>query len=145
MGSKGNVVTWDSLPDSLKKELYSEINEHYLFHGTNTSAVHSIVEHGFDLKYSNEWCLFGKGIYFAEKAMKSDLYTDKHFRLSNLDPKKRFKKPPCMSCHDDLCYCGNRDYYDSVMGDGKWLFREFVVYYDASQCYPEFLITYERV
>uniref|UniRef100_A0A182YU59 Poly [ADP-ribose] polymerase n=1 Tax=Biomphalaria glabrata TaxID=6526 RepID=A0A182YU59_BIOGL len=172
VGSKGNVVTWDSLPDSLKKELYSEINEHYLFHGTNTSAVHSIVEHGFDLKYSNEWCLFGKGIYFAEKAMKSDQYTDKHFRrpngtkltmimtrillgnafvcdeshkkVSNLDPKKRFKKPPCMSCHDDLCYCGNRDYYDSVMGDGKWLFREFVVY-DASQCYPEFLITYERV
>ncbi|CAL1549085.1 unnamed protein product [Lymnaea stagnalis] len=57
---------------------------------------------------------------------------------------KKLSRPPCMSCSEDVCKCRDQTLFDSVMGDGRWLFREFVVY-ESSQCYPEYVITYTRV
>ncbi|CAL1535023.1 unnamed protein product [Lymnaea stagnalis] len=171
-GSKGRVCTTELLSDSMKKELYYEVNEHYLFHGTKSDTIEALIHNGLDPRLSNEATMFGKGIYAAERATKSDQYTDsKQQRTPNgtkltliltrmllgnvflCDDKhksvqskgsKKLSRPPCMSCLEDFCKCRDQTLFDSVMGDGKWLFREFVVY-ESSQCYPEYVITYTRV
>ncbi|XP_059159019.1 uncharacterized protein LOC131943027 [Physella acuta] len=171
-GSKGRVRTTELLDDSLKKELYYEINEHYLFHGTKSEYVDTLINYGFDPRLSSEGGMFGRGIYAAEKVTKSDQYTDpRSQRVQNGTPLKLFltrmllgnvflcdsnhksvaskdskklSRPPCTHCFQDVCKCKPQVLFDSVMGDGKWNFREFVVY-DASECYPEYVITYKRV
>lgn len=60
----------------------------------------------------------------------------------------KFCRPPCTTCHMDNCTTYSHvnkclDKFDSVVGDNDKLFREFVVF-DNDQCYPEYLITYER-
>jgi len=54
------------------------------------------------------------------------------------------KRPPCTepSCLSDTC--GHEDRFHSVVMDGQYIFREFVVY-DRNLVYPEYLITYDRV
>jgi hypothetical protein len=42
-------------------------NERWLFHGTRPSNVHKIIHEGFDHRVSNDYGMFGSGIYFAEK------------------------------------------------------------------------------
>jgi len=49
-----------------------------------------------------------------------------------------------MQCKIPSCTTAQHRPYDSVVGDGKWIFREFVVY-AKEQCYPEYVITYDRV
>jgi len=46
-----------------------EINEYYLFHGTDKETVSKILEGGFDARFSNPLNMFGAGIYFAENSM----------------------------------------------------------------------------
>ncbi|KAK6976314.1 hypothetical protein BgiMline_022738 [Biomphalaria glabrata] len=167
-GSKGSVQTKKYLSEAMKNELYSEVNEHYLFHGAKEDCVDTIVNHGLDPKLANEQAMFGKGIYTAERSTKSDQYTDSNPRKRNgqnltlilarmllgnvflCDEKSKFitgnkklSRPPCMKCYEDKCTCSNQVLFDSVMGNGNWLFREFVVY-EASHCYPEYVITYRR-
>ncbi|KAH9500601.1 hypothetical protein Btru_077062 [Bulinus truncatus] len=66
------------------------------------------------------------------------VYSTKHKETTQLI------RPPCKYCYKDKCSCPNQSLFDSVMLDGKCLFREFVVY-DKNQCYPEYVITYRRV
>ncbi|CAJ1351214.1 unnamed protein product [Effrenium voratum] len=51
-------------------------NEHWLFHGTTAEAAKGIAENDFrlDMSGSNAGTLYGKGIYLAENATKSDEY-----------------------------------------------------------------------
>ncbi|CAG5122479.1 unnamed protein product, partial [Candidula unifasciata] len=130
-GSKGRVITTEHLKSFMKEELYYEVNEHYLFHGTK--APKAIAANGIDPRVSNEAGMFGKGIYTAEAFTKADQYTES----------VKLTRPPCIQCSSDKCSCSNQELYDSVMGDGRWIFREFVVY-DQNQCYPEYLISYQR-
>jgi len=51
-----------------------EINEYYLFHGTDKETVSKILEGGFDARFSNPLNMFGAGIYFAENSSKSNQY-----------------------------------------------------------------------
>jgi hypothetical protein len=64
------------------------------------------------------------------------------FVNSSRDPPK-FQRPPCTQFQEVLCHCPSTHHYDSVLDDAGRLFREFVVY-EQCQCYPEYLITYER-
>lgn len=57
------------LDGSLKKE----INECYLFHGTDN--LPAIKKHGFDLKFVGHRNLFGRGFYFTEASAKADQYS----------------------------------------------------------------------
>lgn len=54
-----------------------------------------------------------------------------------------YKRAPCKACWKDKCTCTLNEFYDSVVGDGRWNYREFVVY-EKTQLYPEYIITYER-
>jgi len=56
--------------------LDAAVNENWLFHGTTRDAATGIAENDFrlDLSGSNAGTLYGKGIYLAENATKSDEY-----------------------------------------------------------------------
>ncbi|KAH9492681.1 hypothetical protein Btru_024551 [Bulinus truncatus] len=169
-GSNGRVVTSKYLSDAMKKELYYEVNEHYLFHGAKADTIDAIIHKGIDPKLASDEAMLGRGVYAAEKSTKSDQYTDSTDRRlrngSNLKlilarvllgnvylcdrsskfvtgkGAKKLSRPPCTKCLNDHCKCTALQ-FDSVMGDGGWLYREFIVY-DASHCYPEYVITYQR-
>ena len=57
---------------------------------------------------------------------------------------KKLTRPPCKvtSCGSDTCTHEER--YNSVVEEGKYIFREFCVY-GRLQVYPEYVITYDRV
>lgn len=50
----------------------------YLWHGTRTATPESIYcnksGEGFDVTYSNDSCMWGKGVYFAKTAKYSNDY-----------------------------------------------------------------------
>ncbi|XP_069131153.1 protein mono-ADP-ribosyltransferase PARP14-like [Argopecten irradians] len=156
--SSGEVCTYTKMRPCLKNELFPEINEHYLFHGTRLDNIEKVLSQGLDNRMAGDNAMFGAGVYAAESSTKADQYSDsKDNRTSS--PKKmlltrmclgeayisktptKFRKPPCKECLKDSC--AHKKFYDSVVGDGKWIFREFIVY-DPRQSYPEFLITYIR-
>ncbi|KAH9494574.1 hypothetical protein Btru_019890 [Bulinus truncatus] len=162
--SVGGVLTTKHLCDLMKQELITEINEHYLFHGTREHLVETLTNRGLDCRTSSAKCMYGKGIYMAESFTKADQYTDSdeqrspngtelymlliRAQLGNVcrfkDAKNGLCRPPCKHCSKDKCICDKQDLYDSVMRDKKEKFREFVLY-DNSQCYPEYLIIYKRL
>jgi serine/threonine protein kinase len=140
-------------------------NEHLLFHGTKVEAVSTLCNRGFDARIGALGGLFGAGCYFAENSSKSDEYvppgSKQYMFLCRVvlgapfvtqKTHANLRRPPCVQGHLDPQWppCGH-DRCDSLMATTKamdprsWLqkFREFVVY-DHSQCYPEYLIEYER-
>eukprot|EP00039_Didymoeca_costata_P006815 m.93604 g.93604 ORF g.93604 m.93604 type:complete len:533 (-) comp13403_c0_seq2:2791-4389(-) len=143
-------------------------NEFMLFHGTKKKYVDNVCNHGFDNRVSSTG-LFGNGIYFAESASKSDQYVPRGegsmflARVTLGTPhleraaRNKTRRPPCIEGHYDPLPPFNgtpcsHPRCDSVIALSKLqdpnaclpTFREFIVY-DGAQCYPEFLITYERV
>ncbi|XP_061184897.1 uncharacterized protein LOC133192906 [Saccostrea echinata] len=161
--AKGAIVTEKIIDERLKKDIISELNEVYLFHGTKSQFVGNIVSKGVDPKHGSDSGMFGRGIYCAESSTKADQYADDkdkrgqkgkmflmrlllgHMFLTERD--KKYKQPPCYNCYKDDCAEANHVRFDSVVGvkqQSGGLFREFVVY-DKDQCYPEYLITYTRL
>ena len=68
------------------------------------------------------------------------------FLCTARDPHK-YRRPPCANTKHlrDDCLETSHGSFDSVIGQAKrLLFREFVVY-ESDQCYPEYLISYDRV
>lgn len=59
-----------------RARLAQSLNEVYLFHGTSPEAAEAIARTGFLLRKagSKAGCAFGKGVYLAESASKSDEY-----------------------------------------------------------------------
>ncbi|XP_060083659.1 uncharacterized protein LOC132562897 [Ylistrum balloti] len=161
--NKGKIATTPKDGSVLYEDMFPEINEHYFFHGTKSEVVQTVLRQGLDCRMSNEKAMLGLGIYGAETSTKADQYADNKLQrttgskkmllvrmlLGNMfvckdhNPMK-YRRPPCRntSCLRDNCTSGHGQ-FDSVVGDGHWLFREFVVY-SADQCYPEYLITYRR-
>ena len=58
----------------------------------------------------------------------------------------KYRRPPCANtqCLKDDCREKSHGSFDSVIGQSGRLFREFVVY-QPEQCYPEYIISYDRV
>ncbi|XP_052712258.1 uncharacterized protein LOC128186509 [Crassostrea angulata] len=163
--STGDIATTKSLKkDSiLKKELYHEINEHFLFHGTKPDTYKKILSQGLDFRMAGGKGMFGQGVYLAESSTKADQYTDDKSARTKAEKKMflvrsclgkihlaktayKLKRPPCFQtgCKSGSCEHSERQRCDSVVGDGSWIFREFVTY-NQHQNYPEYLITYKRV
>ncbi|XP_052712257.1 protein mono-ADP-ribosyltransferase PARP15-like [Crassostrea angulata] len=163
--STGDIATTKSLKEDsvLTSELYHEINEHFLFHGTKPDTYKKILSQGLDFRMAGEKGMFGQGVYLAESSTKADQYTDDKLARSKAEKRmflvrsclgkihlaktaNKLQRPPCFQtgCESDSCEHPERQRCDSVVGDGSWIFREFVTY-NHHQNYPEYLITYKRV
>ncbi|XP_071087203.1 uncharacterized protein [Haliotis cracherodii] len=168
----GNCPSLPKLPlttqyagPELQCEVYSvEVNEHYFFHGTKIDRLSAILSHGLDSRVGNMEAMFGSGIYGAESSTKADQYTDDKTNRTPGDKQmvlmrmtlghpylsskpSKYRRPPCKNkTHlDDRCSDPNHGgFFHSVIGEGTWIFREFVVY-EPELCYPEYVITYSRV
>ncbi|KAK3604570.1 hypothetical protein CHS0354_026261 [Potamilus streckersoni] len=156
----GEVLTSNGMVSMLQKELYPEINEFFLFHGTKPENVDAIVKQGLDFRIASDNAMFGKGVYFAESSTKADQYTDQRFQRDTKEKRmflcrvsmgeigvynqpRNLKRAPCMESGCESDKCGHENRYDSVVGDGTWIFREFLIY-ERYQSYPEYLVTYQR-
>lgn len=165
--SSGNIKTSTILSShkygaGFTSDIYPEINEHFVFHGTLADTMDSVLTQGLDCRMSRGTAMFGQGAYGAESSTKADQYVDRKENRQKIphqmllvrmclgdiclyDLPVAHRRAPCKRCRNDNCKAHKpKDFYDSVVGDGKWLFREFIVY-DKRQAYPEYLITYERV
>ncbi|CAL1548589.1 unnamed protein product [Lymnaea stagnalis] len=77
---RGQIKTTEILPSSLREQLYHEVNEHYLFHGTKTTLVDALIQHGPDPKLCTH-AMLGSGLYLAEASIKSDQYAGNFFLI----------------------------------------------------------------
>lgn len=75
-GSSGKILTSSNIPQTsvLNTDIYDEINEHYMFHGTQRDVVNTIVNQGLDCRLGGSAAMFGQGVYAAESSTKSDQY-----------------------------------------------------------------------
>ncbi|CAE8625320.1 unnamed protein product [Polarella glacialis] len=131
-----------------------DINEMFLFHGTNPEAADAIARTDFKLDRAGSavGTMFGPGIYLAEKASKSDEYAKEGGGifigqcallicravggLVYTDTEK--------GDHSMKVKSGN---HDSVCGDrlaAVGTFREFV-FFDEAAAYCEFIVIYTRL
>lgn len=148
-------------------ELEAARGEVLLFSGApsgqsgNPDVISAVWREGFDERVASLGGMFGVGVYFAERCSKADAYAGgssqtkakmflsrvvlgtPHLTSSTLNGLRR---PPTISgkldapgrvSHERRC--------DSVIFDGtNKNYKEFIVYH-RYQCYPEFLIEYDRV
>lgn len=157
----GEPSTFKHMDPSMKSTLYTEVNEGYFFHGSRKSNVEAKVKEGLDPRLANVAAVFGQAVYLSESTTKADQYTDDRQKRETKDltmllvrctmgeiclmkDTKKLTRPPCKdtSCRSDTCTHEER--YNSVVEEGKYIFREFCVY-DKQQVYPEYVITYDRV
>ena len=61
------------LDKTVFSDIYPDVNEHYLFHGTPVQYVDAIVRQGLDAKLNIRGA-FGSAVYAAESSTKSDYY-----------------------------------------------------------------------
>jgi len=154
-----DVKTNHALPaghELIGPELDRSVNEVYLFHGTHATSADKIADTSFSINLSGSKAgsLYGRGIYFAENASKSDEYSSPHkttgscmmlfcrvllgrpYTTAEVDPDPRLCEATCIK--------GDRH---ALIGDrvkARGTFREFVIF-DEDQAYPHFLVTYSRV
>jgi len=134
--------------------LLHELNEWYLFHGTNPEIAKLIC--GSDFRVScaggNTGTLYGKGLYFAEAITKADEYA-KPDKVGN------YAVLLCRVLGGNVRYTADVDPdpeelvksciegpYDCVLGDRekcRGTFREFCIF-DSEGVYPEYIIEYTR-
>jgi len=132
------------------------VNEVLLFHGTSPLAAETISRQNFrvDFAGSNAGTLYGRGVYFAENASKSDEYTRPHIRTGNrtlLLCRVTLGKPYYTDQVDvnprDCEHACLKQSFHSILGDRRkcrGTFREFVVF-DEDQVYANYILTYRRV
>jgi len=136
--------------------LDNELNEVYLWHGTNVRTALSIAQDDFkvDLAGSNVGTMYGRGAYLAESSTKADEYASDEpggyydgvfaILLCRTVMGKFFLTTERDESAGDKVATGE---FDSTLGDrvkSVGTFREFVVY-DGDQLYPEYVVLYTRV
>jgi len=143
-----------ALAADFAEPLLPEVNEVYMFHGTSAQAAASIAARDFriNLAGANAGTLYGRGIYFAENASKSDEYTRptgdnlRYMLLCRTVLGRAYysdtKETDPRACEDACC----RGRFHSVLGDRRkcrGTFREFIVF-DEEQIYPNYILVYRR-
>lgn len=126
------------------------VNELYAFHGTFVRYALSIAENDFniDLAGSSTGTLYGRGAYLGESITKADEYAKDEPGgfyegvFAVLVCRVTMGKMNVTSSDTEAGEKVKRMEYDSTCG--KRLFRELVIYY-SDQCYPEYLVLYQRV
>ena len=132
-------------------------NAHVLFHGSNRASAESILSLGLkiDLSGSNQpghrGPMYGHGIYLAERASKSDEYSNDGPELNG-----EYVMLLCRAVLGDVLACTTprdcaedvwpKGTYDAVLGDREQVsstYKEFV-FFNEDQIYPEYEIRYRR-
>eukprot|EP00931_Biecheleriopsis_adriatica_P108207 TRINITY_DN8254_c0_g1_i1.p1 TRINITY_DN8254_c0_g1~~TRINITY_DN8254_c0_g1_i1.p1 ORF type:complete len:627 (-),score=86.94 TRINITY_DN8254_c0_g1_i1:35-1915(-) len=145
-----NVATDGVLPDELDKD----VNEVYLFHGTNPTSADLVARNDFDMARAGSavGTMFGPGIYLAENASKSDEYAKEGegifigqcaLLLCRAVAGKVYTTPD----KGDQSGSVKSGQYDSVCGDrlaAVGTFRE-MIFFDNAAVYPEYIIIYSRL
>jgi hypothetical protein len=107
---------------------------------------------------SNSGGLYGAGLYFSDSPSKADQYVPavrsgrcimlfarvlvgSPFVSTNPNGLPGLRRPPCLHGHTQEACDHTR--FDSVLATAARRFKELVVY-DRHQCYPEFIVEYER-
>jgi len=136
--------------------LDSRCNEFLFFHGVKPQVADLIAENHFDISFASKDGMFGAGLYFAEASSKSDEYCQPNEkdefpiiivrvilgRPNYVDAPKPFDDPGRRAL-EHSCMSGS---FHSVIGDRIKVsntYREMVVY-DHFQCYPHFILWYQR-
>lgn len=74
---RGHILTSPKKrDDTLSRDMYPMVNEHYLFHGTTADKIDVIAAQGFGNRLTQS-AMFGPGVYAAESPTKSDQYSGK--------------------------------------------------------------------
>lgn len=147
-------TVWQEVDELTSNVIDPDINEFYLFHGTTAESAAAITEGDFrlDLAGTNAGTLYGRGVYFAECASKSDEYAkaDSRGLLPMLVCRVTLgrvlytaEEYPKTAPLVKQCTTGT---HHSVLGDRekcRGTFREMIVY-DKDQAYPEFVVWYAR-
>jgi hypothetical protein len=146
---------WDKEQEEPRNK---EVNEFFLFHGTNPAGAQNICAQDFrlDLSGCNKGSLYGPGIYFAESSSKADeyagddedglyrgLYAMLLCRVSLGNPVISTEvKPDLEHFTKEL----ESTTHHSILGDreaARGTFREFVIR-DTTQAFPAYVIIYRR-
>ncbi|CAE7364374.1 tank-1 [Symbiodinium natans] len=146
----------DGSMDSVLGELSTDLNEVYLWHGTQVRAGLRIAQDDFKMTFagSGAGTMYGKGFYFCESCTKADEYAED-------EPGGYYKGMRalllCRICVGKFHYTLDReptaiDHFhsgitDSTIGDRAKsvnTYREVAIY-DADQVYPEYLVIYQRL
>ncbi|KAJ8298243.1 hypothetical protein KUTeg_024774 [Tegillarca granosa] len=118
--SKGQIAVNKHIEQNLMLDIFPEINEQYLFHGTTDTYVENILKRGLDFRNSSEKGMLGKGTYAAESSTKADQYADDPSSRQKKDRKmlltrmllgnifvaknpQKYSKPPCQCMKGWMC------------------------------------------
>jgi len=145
----------EALASDFAEPLLREANEVFLFHGTSAEAADKITTGYFNINLagSSAGTLYGRGVYLADNATKSDEYSRptasgyRHLLLCRATLGKVFytdaKDADPRAC-EAACLKGN---FHSVLGDRRkcrGTFREFILF-DEEQVYPNYILRYRRI
>lgn len=145
---------WIQHAGATAERLAKNVNEWYLFHGTNPKAARSICQNDFkmNLAGANTGTLYGRGTYFAERVTKADEY-------AKPDEQGEYAMLLCRALGgrvrytdevepnpDELLKSCIEGPFDCILGDRekcRRTYREFV-FYDTENLYAEYVIHYKR-
>lgn len=154
MKRKGPCERFEVATQSFGQELESDINEMYLYHGTNPDAAAAIAREDFDMVRvgSAVGTMFGPGIYLAEHATKSDEYAQEGEGIfmgqcALLLCRAVAGRVNTVQDKGDTSMLVSSGFYDSVCGDrmaAVGTFRE-MIFFSPEPVYCEFIIIYSRV
>ncbi|KAF4525233.1 hypothetical protein B566_EDAN014008 [Ephemera danica] len=123
-----------------KLENNDDANEKRLFHGSG--QCQTIIKNGFDERLSKQNGLYGAGVYFADKADKSNSY------VGPGNSAGEFQMLLCRVALGKIHDCPqNKTFSHAPPGChsvcGGTAFKEYIVY-RGEQAFPGFLITYKK-
>ena len=143
--------TLTTLANDLELDTDKEV---VLFHGTKIDTMNLIMKNGFNMDYTSDNSLFGRGLYFAESYQKSDQYVDDRNERRDewltmiLARVALGKVNKTDKDHVDRPYSPEAGFDSAVAAheksNRKYRFREFIVANDQ-QCFPEYVIIYKRL
>ena len=78
LGSPDAIKTVQHIDKIMLSDIFPEMNECYLFHGTKSGNDDNIIKKGLDPRLGDDSGMFGSAIYTAESPTKSDQYAGKY-------------------------------------------------------------------
>jgi len=156
-GCEPPAKTQELLPQDVRKTMYPQVNEVYLFHGTSAKGAAAIARQGFDIRRAAGTACYGQGIYFSECSSKSDEYSPPEedgihkghcaMLLCRVALGSMLTWPHAEFSEELKCSWASGAYH-SILGDRQQLrgtYREFVLPRESCVgAYPEYLVIYRR-